>query len=271
MGRAMNEEKRCLKKIILELVDQPPGQKLISCKWLYKIKQGIEGVQKPRYKARLVARRFTRRAGIDYNEPLVEKNGNKVFVLKKSLYGLKHLHDHRYKTIDVYMVSNEFSRSNYDSCYFKEFAPADFTGSLKDLTVTERYDHFGIAVLGSMSLSSWANSRSVICELLENQGDYFQSFKKCKCFIESTKAYKSEINTSSERSWSLKEIEEGKDSALMIMQSDALQRYSRAEVQVAVLGSFPAETCTVRLSDVKLLSRVTIAATLLESASGFTL
>nr|GEU38955.1 retrovirus-related Pol polyprotein from transposon TNT 1-94 [Tanacetum cinerariifolium] len=32
------------------------------------IKEGIEGVQKPRYKARLVARGFTRRVCIDYNE-----------------------------------------------------------------------------------------------------------------------------------------------------------------------------------------------------------
>ncbi|GKA72830.1 RNA-directed DNA polymerase, eukaryota, reverse transcriptase zinc-binding domain protein [Tanacetum coccineum] len=43
------------------------------------------------------------------------------------------------------------------------------------------------------------------------------------------------------------------------------------DATVAVLGSFPAETYAVSLSDVKLLSRVTIAATLLESASGFTL
>ncbi|GKB43117.1 retrovirus-related pol polyprotein from transposon TNT 1-94 [Tanacetum coccineum] len=35
--------------------------------WVY-IKEGIEGVQKPRYKARLVARGFTQRAWIDYNE-----------------------------------------------------------------------------------------------------------------------------------------------------------------------------------------------------------
>nr|GFA24149.1 basic 7S globulin 2-like [Tanacetum cinerariifolium] len=40
----------------------PAGQKLVSCKWLFKIKEGIEGVQKPRYKARLVAHGFTQRA-----------------------------------------------------------------------------------------------------------------------------------------------------------------------------------------------------------------
>ncbi|GJU26160.1 hypothetical protein Tco_1164781 [Tanacetum coccineum] len=33
-----------------------------SCKWLFKIKEGIEGVQKPRYKARVVAHGFTQRA-----------------------------------------------------------------------------------------------------------------------------------------------------------------------------------------------------------------
>ncbi|GKE72485.1 retrotransposon protein, putative, ty1-copia subclass [Tanacetum coccineum] len=51
-----------------ELVDPLVGQKLVSSKWLFKIKEGIEGVQNPRYKERLVARRFTQRVGIDYNK-----------------------------------------------------------------------------------------------------------------------------------------------------------------------------------------------------------
>ncbi|GJW02681.1 retrovirus-related pol polyprotein from transposon TNT 1-94 [Tanacetum coccineum] len=172
--RAMKEDMSSLKKNhTWELVDQPPGQKLISCKWLYKIKEGIEGVQKPRYKARVVARGFIQRAGIDYNEVFLhvvrhtsirvilsltacedyeleqldvktaflhgnleetiymrqppgfeEGTGNKVCLLKKSLYGLKQSPRQWYKWFDVYMISNGFSRSNYDSCvYFKEFAP----------------------------------------------------------------------------------------------------------------------------------------------------
>ncbi|GKC18665.1 retrotransposon protein, putative, ty1-copia subclass [Tanacetum coccineum] len=126
-GLAMRIRSSSLKKNhTWELFDQLPGQKLVSCKWLYKIKEGIEGVQKPRYKARLVAQGFTQRAGIDYNEPpgFEEGTGNKVCLLNKSLYDLKQSPRQWYKRFDVYMISNGFSRSSYDSCvYFKEFAP----------------------------------------------------------------------------------------------------------------------------------------------------
>ncbi|GKD07101.1 retrotransposon protein, putative, ty1-copia subclass [Tanacetum coccineum] len=62
---AMKEEMDSLRKNkTWELVDHLAGQKLVSCKWLFKIKEGIEGVQKPRYKARLVAHGFTQR--VDY-------------------------------------------------------------------------------------------------------------------------------------------------------------------------------------------------------------
>ncbi|GJR88650.1 retrovirus-related pol polyprotein from transposon TNT 1-94 [Tanacetum coccineum] len=53
-----------------------------------------------------------------------EGTRNKVCLLKKSFYGLKQSPRQWYKRFDVYMISNGFSCSNYDSCvYFKEFAP----------------------------------------------------------------------------------------------------------------------------------------------------
>ncbi|GKD63233.1 retrotransposon protein, putative, ty1-copia subclass, partial [Tanacetum coccineum] len=52
---AMEEEMDSLRKNkTWEFIDHIAGKKLVSCKWLFKIKEGIEGVQRPRYKARLV-------------------------------------------------------------------------------------------------------------------------------------------------------------------------------------------------------------------------
>nr|GEW96765.1 retrovirus-related Pol polyprotein from transposon TNT 1-94 [Tanacetum cinerariifolium] len=130
-----------------ELVHPPAGQKLVSFKWLFKIKEGIEGVQKPRYKARLVALGFIQREGIDYNEldvtttflhgnikeviymrqPPGYEQGNKVCLLKKSLYGLKRLPRQWYKRFDEYMLSNGFNRISYDSCiYYRSYAPGEY-------------------------------------------------------------------------------------------------------------------------------------------------
>ncbi|GKD41059.1 retrotransposon protein, putative, ty1-copia subclass [Tanacetum coccineum] len=169
---AMKEEMDSLRKNkTWELVDHPARQKLVSCKWLFKIKEGIEGVQKHMYKARLVARGFTQRAGIDYNEvfslvvrhtsilalttykdyeleqldvkteflhgnleeviymkqPPGYEQGNKICLLKKSLYGLKRSPRQWYKRIDEYMLSNGFKHSSYDSyIYYKSYAPGKY-------------------------------------------------------------------------------------------------------------------------------------------------
>jgi hypothetical protein len=49
------------------LVPLPIGRKLVSCKWVFKIKQGANGDVEC-YKARLLARGFTQTYGMDYNE-----------------------------------------------------------------------------------------------------------------------------------------------------------------------------------------------------------
>ena len=50
-----------------ELVDLPPGRKLVQCKWVYKTKFDADG-SPLKYKAILVAKGYSQVHGIDYNE-----------------------------------------------------------------------------------------------------------------------------------------------------------------------------------------------------------
>ena len=55
----MNEELDALhKNNIWDMVDLPPSQSVVSCRWVYKIKTTADGSVE-RYKARLVAKGFT--------------------------------------------------------------------------------------------------------------------------------------------------------------------------------------------------------------------
>ena len=50
------------------LVSKPSEQKIVDCKWIYKVKEGLTSSEPVRYKAKLVAKGFTQVEGVDYTK-----------------------------------------------------------------------------------------------------------------------------------------------------------------------------------------------------------
>ncbi|RDX98066.1 hypothetical protein CR513_19066, partial [Mucuna pruriens] len=62
-----DEMKSMQDNVIWDLIELPKGLKPIGCKWIFKTKKDSKG-NIERYKARLVAKVFTQKEGIDYKE-----------------------------------------------------------------------------------------------------------------------------------------------------------------------------------------------------------
>jgi hypothetical protein len=89
---AMLEEYRSiLKNNVWDIVPRPKDKSVVSSKWIYKIKHAVDGsVEK--FKAGFVARGFTRKEGIDYEEtfaPVATYTSIQVITALASVLGWK--------------------------------------------------------------------------------------------------------------------------------------------------------------------------------------
>ncbi len=89
----------------------PKGRKAIFCKWVFKIKHGVDGEIEP-YKARLVAKGFTQTFGVNYNKnfALVVR-----FVLICCILALAAIEDMEIHQMDVKnaFLNGDFEKETY--------------------------------------------------------------------------------------------------------------------------------------------------------------
>ncbi|KAK1415826.1 hypothetical protein QVD17_31614 [Tagetes erecta] len=116
-NKAMTDELNSMyQNDVWDLVELPKGAKPVGCKWVYKIKLDPNGNGK-RYRARLVAKGYAQKEGIDYQEtfsPVSRKDSLRIVMALVAHYDLE-LHQMDVKTAflngdlqeDVFMTQPE--------------------------------------------------------------------------------------------------------------------------------------------------------------------
>ncbi|KAH9680944.1 hypothetical protein KPL71_026750 [Citrus sinensis] len=99
--KAIDEEMMSLKKNhTWNLIERPTNKRVVGCKRIYKIKEGIPDVEPQRYKARLVAKGFTQKEGVDFTEvfsPMVRHASLRILLSLVAVQGM-HLEQMDVKT-----------------------------------------------------------------------------------------------------------------------------------------------------------------------------
>lgn len=87
------------------LVSRPENKKVLSNRWVFKIKRNGKG-EIEKYKARLVARGHTQKAGIDYEEIFAPVSRNEIIRTLLAVAVEEEMHVHHMDVISAYVQGN---------------------------------------------------------------------------------------------------------------------------------------------------------------------